>query len=145
MELGQYLAILRRRWWLVALIIIIDVIVSLGLYVREHRSAGSQACLTLYVADVSAPSLIAAPNTTLQTEGQLLAGETAANFFGDDILDVAQSSRVATFISNRLRGRGLPTTDFASVNGSIGGSRKDRTVNLCTTNPNAQSALAVAQ
>lgn len=144
MEWSSYWGVVRRRWYIVAAIVILDVIASGVLYARSRHAAGYQACTTLYVADVSAPSLIAAPQTTLETAGQLLAGETAANFFGDDVLDVAASSRVATYVSSHIAGKGLPSSSEADINGSIGGSRHDRTVALCVTNPNSGTALAAA-
>ncbi|HEX6507491.1 MAG TPA: hypothetical protein VF221_07655 [Chloroflexota bacterium] len=144
MEWGYYGGVLRRRWAVIAVIVLLDVLVSGVLYARSRRTAGYQACTTLYVADVSAPSLIAAPQTTLETAGQLLAGETAANFFGDDILDVSESSRVATYVSRQLSSKHLPNSSQAAINGSVGGSRRDRTVQLCVTNPNSDTALAAA-
>lgn len=141
----SYWAIARRRWWIILAIVFLDALVSGYLYHKSARQAGFQACFTLYVADVSSPSLISAPPTSLAAEGQLLAGETAANFFADDVLDVAQSSAVARFVSARLRPQGLPSTAMSDVQGSVSGSRLDRTVNLCAANPNSASALAVAQ
>jgi len=92
----------------------------------------------MYVADVSSPSLIAAAPTTLQQAGQLLAGETAANFFGDDILDVAQSRNVTAYVSRQL---GLPS---GSLDGAVSGARRDRTVDLCISNANSATALSGA-
>lgn len=140
----EYGAVVRRRWWILASIIAIAVLVSGYLYRRDTRNLGYQACSTLYVADVSSPSLVSAPPTTLAAEGQLLAGETAANFFGDDIVDIAQSQHVAAFAARQLQGRHLPSTSLADVNGSISGSRRDRTLSLCANNPNPTSATAVA-
>lgn len=144
MEWSAYLGILRRRWYVVTAIVLLDILASTALYERGRHSAGFQACTSLYVADVSAPSLIAAPQTTLETAGQLLAGETAANFFGDDVLDVAESERVAAYVSNRLGGRGLPSSSLSSLDGSISGSRHDRTVAICVSNPSSATALAAA-
>lgn len=143
MEWTEYAGILRRRWLLIAAILILDIIVSGYSFARSYRHAGYQSCLTLYVADVSSPSLLSAPSSLLDTAGQLLAGETAANFFADDILDVSRSQRVATYIAQRLAPRNLPNTSLSSVNGSISGSRLDRTVGLCAANPAATSAQAV--
>lgn len=145
MSWTAYAAIFRRRWLIVAAVLALDVIVSGYLYVKARRAVGYQACLTLYVADVSSPSLIAAAPTTLQTAGQLLAGETAANFFGDDILDTAQSGDVARFIGQRLASRGLPSSTEADIRGAVSGTRLDRTVNLCVANPDQRSALAIAR
>jgi len=61
-----YWAIVRRRWWIIAAIVLLDVLVSGYLYRKSTHAAGYQACLTLYVADVSSPSMIAAPDTTLR-------------------------------------------------------------------------------
>jgi capsular polysaccharide biosynthesis protein len=144
MEWESYWGVVRRRWYVIVAIVLLDVVAAGGQYARSRHAAGYQACTSVYVADVSSPSLIAAPQTTLETAGQLLAGETAANFFGDDVLDVAESSRVATFVSSRLAGKGLPSSTQADINGSIGGSRHDRTVALCVTNPNRSTALAAA-
>lgn len=139
----DYWGIVRRHWWIVALILILDVLASGYSFVKSYRHVGYQSCLTLYVADVGAPSLISAPSATLDTAGQLLAGETAANFYADDILDVSQSGTVASFISARIAPRHLPSTAAADI--VVSGSRKDRTVNLCVSNPNAASALAAGQ
>lgn len=144
MDWSQYWGILRRRWKIVAVLILIDLLVSGALFIRSVRHLGYQACTTVYVADAGAPGLISAPETALQNEGALLAGETAANFFGDDIVDVAGSQHVARFVSRLLRGRGLPSTSEGDINGSVNGSRLDRTVSLCATNPSEQSALAIA-
>lgn len=144
MDWVSYLEVLRRRWLVVAVVLLLDVLASGYLFARSYRHAGYQACLTLYVSDASAPSLILAPSTTLQTAGQLLEGETAANFFADDILDVAQSQHVAAYVSRLLQQRHLPSTATGDINGAVSGSRRDRTVNLCASNPNQASALAVA-
>jgi hypothetical protein len=132
---SSYLGILRRRWWIVVAIVVLDLLVSAYLYRKADTQAGSQSCFTLYVADVSSPSLIAAPQTTLETAGQLLAGETAANFFADDILDVAQSRSVAAYMQ-----RHAPASTGAGFVGNVSGSRKDRTVDLCVTAPQAATA-----
>jgi capsular polysaccharide biosynthesis protein len=140
----QYLGILRRRWKTLAVLVALDLVISGALFLRSVRHLGYQACTTVYVADVGAPGLISAPETALQQEGALLAGETAANFFGDDVVDVAGSQHVARFVSRLLAGRNLPNTAQGDINGAVGGSRRDRTVSLCATNPNEQSALAIA-
>ncbi len=144
MEWAAYWGVVRRRWYILLAIVIVDVLASGAAYERSRHSAGYQACTTLYVADVSAPSLITAPQTALEAAGQLLAGETAANFFGDDLLDVAESSRVSNFMSARLAGRALSHSSRSDLNGSVSGSRRDRTVALCVTNPSSQTALAAA-
>lgn len=144
MDWAAYWGVARRRWYILLAIVVLDVLASGAVYARSRHAAGYQACTTLYVADVSAPSLIAAPQTTLETAGQLLAGETAANFFGDDVLDVADSSRVTNFVSARLAGRALPHSTPGDLNGSVSGSRHDRTVALCVNNPNSRTALAAA-
>lgn len=136
-----YAGVLRRRWPLIAGLFIVIAVAAGYLYRKANHAAGSQACTTLYVSDVTAPSLTVGAAGSVET---LLAGETAANFFADDILDVAQSRRVARYVSARLRGAHLPATTPADINGAVSGSRKDRTVNLCVTNPNSESALRVA-
>lgn len=141
MGLYRYLAVFVRRWPLIVAIIVVDVLAAGYLYHKAKQGVGWQACVTLYVSDVTAPSITAGPSGATDL---LLAGETAANFFGDDILDIAQSSSVAAYISTRLRPLRLPSTSAADINGSVSGSRKDRTVNLCATNPNAASARAIA-
>src|SRR5947209_4681486 len=144
MEWSQYAGILRRRWKIMAALIVLDLVVSGALFLRSVQHLGYQACTTLYVADVGAPGLVSAPQTALQAEGALLAGETAANFFGDDIVDVAGSQHVARFVSGLLHGRALPNISESDISGAVGGSRQDRTVSLCATNRNEQSALAIA-
>lgn len=144
MQWSAYWGVVKRRLYLILAIVALDMLVSGAMYARSRHAAGYQACTTLYVADVSAPSLISAPQTTLDTAGQLLAGETAANFFGDDLLDVAQASRVASYVSARLANRGLANSALSDINGSIAGSRHDRTVALCVTNPASATALAAA-
>ncbi|MGH2443383.1 MAG: hypothetical protein ACRDFX_09495 [Chloroflexota bacterium] len=139
-----YIGIFKRRWAVIAVVIVLDLLISGYLLARASRHLAYQGCVTLYVADVSAPSLISAPQTTLDTAGQLLAGETAANFFGDDILDVAESQHVALFVTRRIQPQRLPNTSIGDINGSISGMRRDRTVNLCVSNPNSASALAAA-
>ncbi|GAC1318896.1 MAG: hypothetical protein NVSMB22_01320 [Chloroflexota bacterium] len=134
-----YWGLARRRWQVVLVLFAVVAIASVYLYQRAHRAVGFQACTTLYVSDVTAPSLTVGAAGSVET---LLAGETAANFFADDILDVAQSRRVARYISARVGA--LPSARFADINGAISGSRKNRTVNLCVANPNAQSALSIA-
>jgi capsular polysaccharide biosynthesis protein len=141
----RYWAILRRRWLIVAVILVVDVLAAGYLFAKSTRSAGYQACTTLYVADTSAASMITAPSTSLQGLGQLLSGETAANFFADDILDVAQSRSVASSISASLAAARRPHTAFDDINGSVSGSRVDRTVSLCVTNPDSGSATAAAR
>jgi hypothetical protein len=142
MRLSDYLGILRRRWFIIALIVTIDVAASAYLYRKADVAAGYQSCTTLYVADMSSPSLISAPPTSLDTAGQLLAGETAANFFADDILDVAQSSSVSTYITDKV----YPTSSFpVPPSWGVGGSRKDRTVTLCLTDGRPDVTLKAGQ
>lgn len=141
MPFSEYWGVLRRRWWIVAAILLLDVLVSGYLYRKASHAAGYQSCSTLYVADTGAPAMIAAPDTTLQTTGALLAGETAANFFADDIKDIAGSGRVAAYVNRQLRRAGR----IVDVNGAVSGSRLDRTVNLCVTNPDSGTALAASR
>jgi len=141
---SNYIAILRRRWLVVLIIVILDLLVSGALYARSAKSAGFQACQTLYVADVSAPSIVSAPDATLQGEGQLLSGESAANFFADDVLDVSQSRNVALFASQRLARLHLVSAGIGAIMGNVTGSRRDRTVDICVNNPNETSSLAIA-
>lgn len=149
MSFLDYWAILRRRWVLIVVILLLDVLLSGFTYRRANQSAGYESCLTVYVADLSAPSIVAA-SSSLENAAELLAGESAANFFADDLLDVAQSRSVATYISNRINPVvsrslvALPNASFDSINGSVSGSRLDRTVNLCVTNPMRVTAAAAA-
>jgi capsular polysaccharide biosynthesis protein len=138
MDLGSYLGIIGRRWFIIAMIITLTLFGSAYLYHQASASAGYQACSTLYVADMSAPNSITAPDTSLQSTGALLAGETAANFFGDDVLDVAQSADVSDYITSKTFGNALQTS---APSWNVGGSRKDRTVTLCLTNANPDVAL----
>ncbi len=140
MEWAAYGGLIRRRWLILAVIVALDLIAAGASYARSRHAAGYQACGTLYLADVSAPSLIAAPPTSLEAAGELLAGETAANFFGDDILDVASSRSVASFISAHLSGQVSSST--SDIYGQVTGSRRDRTVSLCVNNANSATALA---
>lgn len=142
MEFGAYLGILRRRWYLIVLIICVDLAVSAYFYREADVSAGYQSCTELYVADISAPSLISAPPTSLQSAGELLAGETAANFFADDILDIAQSASVSSYITDAVFPAAKPAQ---APNWGVGGSRKDRTVTLCLTSPDPTVALRAGQ
>jgi hypothetical protein len=135
---NDYAVPLIRRWYVVAAIVLLDVVIAGYLYRKATHTAQSQACLTLYVADVSSPSLIAAAGTNLDTTAQLLAGETAANFFGDDILDVAQSKDVAHYLSQSTPGH-------PGLDGAVSGARQDRTVNLCVTNASAGIAAKAAK
>jgi capsular polysaccharide biosynthesis protein len=139
----DYWAILRRRWVLIAVIVLLDLLLSGFTYRRANQSAGYQSCLTVYVADLSAPSIVAA-SSSLENAAELLAGESAANFFADDLLDVAQSRSVARYVSRRIASKNLPDSSFGSINGSVGGARQDRTVNLCLTNPSRATAAAAA-
>ncbi|MGI8826079.1 MAG: hypothetical protein ACR2JC_10620 [Chloroflexota bacterium] len=139
---SQYWRIFVRRWPIVAAILLLTILAGGYQFLKARRHVGYQACLTLYVSDVSSPSLTVGASGATDV---LLAGETAANFFADDILDVSQSQRVARYLSGTLRKAGLPSTSEGDINGAIGGSRRDRTVNLCVTNPNQASALAVAK
>jgi len=138
----SYWGIARRRWPIIVVLFVLVAAASGYLYRKASRSAGSQACTTLYVSDVTAPSLTVGAAGSVET---LLAGETAANFFADDLLDVAQSRRVAQYVSARLRPAHLPSTSTGDIAGAVSGSRKDRTVNLCVTNPNAESALQIGR
>ncbi len=140
MNWEEYWAVLRRRWWIVAIVVLIDVLVSGYLFAKSYRHIGSQACLTLYVSDIGAPSLVAVPTDLLDTVGQQLAGETAANFFADDILDISQGGQIASFMGSHVARLGLPNAAPGDL--SVSGSRKDRTVTLCVNNPSASSALA---
>jgi capsular polysaccharide biosynthesis protein len=144
MDWRDYWEIVGRRWAIVAVIVVLDVLASGYLFARSYKKLGYQACLTAYVADVSAPSTIIAPQTSIQAEGQLLAGETAANFYADDVLDVAESQHVARFISAQLAPQRLPNTSTGDINGAISGSRRDRTLSMCVSNPSSASALAAA-
>lgn len=142
MSWASYWSILRRRWVIVLVIIVLDVAASGYLYRKAHVSAGYQSCLTLYVGDLGAPSTIIAPGSNaLDTQSQALAGETAANFFGDDIVDVAQTRSVAAFVARHAGPKLSPST----FDGAISGSRLDRTVNLCVTNASASLAQKAGQ
>ncbi|MBV9278491.1 MAG: hypothetical protein JOZ41_00270 [Chloroflexi bacterium] len=138
MDWRLYWSILRRRWMLIAAVLVLDVVAAGLLYLRSARHVGYQACQTLYVADVSAPSLVAA-SASIDPTAQLLAGESAANFFADDVLDVAQSRMVADYIAARLH------APPATWEGAVSGARRDRTVDLCVANPSSSPALAAAQ
>ncbi|GAC1467212.1 MAG: hypothetical protein PVSMB1_16310 [Gemmatimonadaceae bacterium] len=145
MELRSYWFILRRRWTLILAIVLLDVLVSGALYARAAKAASYQACTTLYVADASAPGIVAAPPTS--DLSQLIAGETAANFFGDDIIDVAESQGVQSYVSGQLRAGFKISEPSYSAPGDLAvtGSRRDRTVQLCISNPSSGTALAGAQ
>lgn len=144
MDWRSYLQILLRRWPLIAVIAILALLSSGYLFLKAYRHAAYQGCVTLYVADASAPYVVESPPTTIST-AQLLAGESAANFFADDILDVAQGKNVAAYVSSRIAPQRLPNSATADISGRVGGSRRDRTVDLCVQNPNSATALAAAQ
>lgn len=144
MQFLDYWAILRRRWILIVVVIVLDILLSGLLYRRASHAAGFQSCLTVYVADVSAPSVVAA-SSDLQQAAELIAGESGANFFADDLLDVARSRSVASYVSGHLASTQLPNRGFDQINGSVSGSRQDRTVNLCVTNPSNVTAGTAAR
>jgi capsular polysaccharide biosynthesis protein len=145
----DYWAIIRRRWAIIAAIILLDIVASGLLYARANKVAGFQSCLTIYVADTSAPTTVAA-SSDLSASAELLAGESAANFFADDLDDVAQSRSVAKWISQKLYprtavGLNASSISYSQVNGSISGGRQDRTDALCVTNPKETSATLIAR
>lgn len=143
MDWSTYIGILRRRWWIVVLVFGVDMLASGYLYAKATKSTGYQGCTTLYVADAFAPGVILAPSASEQL-ATLIQGETAANFFGDDLIDIAEGQRVAQYVSQKLAPRHLAASSEADINGQVSGSRRDRTLTLCVTNPHADTALAAA-
>ncbi|HZU13106.1 MAG TPA: hypothetical protein VFB58_09725 [Chloroflexota bacterium] len=143
MDWMSYLAILRRRWVIIAAILVLDLAATGYLYHKAQRSAGYQSCLELYVGDAGAASYIIAPGTNLMdTQSQALAGETAANFFADDVVDVSGSRSVSSYIQTDMQhGSALVSGPIAF---SISGSRVDRTVNLCVNDADASQAGVAA-
>lgn len=140
MTVAHYVGILKRRRYILAVIILLNAVASGYLFLKAHRHVGFQACTTLLVQDASAPGITL--GTTQQD--QLLSGEVAANFFADDVLDVAQTRGVAAYVSHILVHLRLPNTSATDISGNVTGARKDRTVDLCVTNPESASALAIS-
>lgn len=58
--------------------------------------------------------------TVLEIAEQLQSGETAANFFGDDILGVAKSSLARRYVSAKLAPTHLPNTSFMGITIAVG-------------------------
>jgi capsular polysaccharide biosynthesis protein len=131
--LVYWFAVLRRRWPILAVIIILVALASGLVAIRSYRHHHYVASVGFFVTTVSLPT------------GNPQTSETAANLLGDDLLDIAHSSAVAHDISRYLASHHLASITAGAVQGAIGGSRTHRTVTVTATSGDAHTALAIAR
>jgi len=136
MELWEYWRIVRRRMWIVALLLVGVLIASL--LRRPERTPMFQASMRLTVGvppESSSPSYYAYDRYYNWLSSQYLA---------DDLSEILKSEAFARDVAKRLGEKGL-SISAGAISGSTASQKLHRILTLTVIWPDERQALAIAQ
>lgn len=133
MELREYWAIVRRRWWLAPLLGLLAFVGSwVGLFFFPQTTGGYQATVKLAVR----------PQWTLSayTPRDEYYAYVSSEYLNDDMIEVLQSGAFLQALQARYR-----TSDGRPPQGSIRAKKAHRVITATVTADRREDALLIAQ
>ena len=137
MELKEYLLILWRRWWLVALV---PLLVLVGVLYQAVRSQPSYTA-TAKVAVTRQPEQDAAPVYRYDEYYTMLSSE----FVLDDLVDIVRGNVFAGDVAKTIADKDHVTVPPGEVQGSLSSSRTNRILTINARASTPERAIMIAQ
>lgn len=137
MELKDYLDILRRRWYLVA---IVPVIVLVGVVYQAARFSPSYTA-TAQIAVTSRPEQATTPDYRYDNYYAYLTSE----YILDDLVEVVRGNVFAADVAKTIADTHGVQVSPGQVQGAMGSSRVNRILTLTATASDPQRAVMIVQ
>ena len=144
MELRQYAAVVRRRWPLVAAIVVLTALFSLGLYLRSPLTY--TAITRLSIRRAMLPDQLPTPGPN-GTPGYYNYNDYynmySSEFLADDYALIVTSQAFAQLVEAKVAQSGGSL--HGSVLGSLSAERKQRELTIAVVSTNAADANAIGR
>ncbi len=131
MELREYWKILRRRWWIPALLLVLVAVASLITY---------RAPVTTYQASVRFTIGVSADRSVTGVD-PILSAYQASEYIRDDFVEILHSEMFAGDVNANLQGTGL-TVSKDNISGAV--EKQRRIISMNISWGNAQQAQVIA-
>ncbi len=142
MELRQYIAVIRRRWPLVAIIVVLSALFSLGLLVTQKPTYTAFTRLSM-----RQQSLPAQPPTATQP-GFFTYNDyynwVATEYASDDYTQIVPSQAFAARVLEKLKGQ-YPALSVGTVQAALAADRKQRELTISASSADSGLAVAIAR
>ncbi len=132
MELREYWAILRRRWWIPVLLVLLVGAFSFFTY---HSPATYYQASVRFTIGVSA-------DRTVQGVDPILTAYQASEYIRDDFVEILHSELFANDVNANLAGTGIAVTKD-NISGAVEKQRRIMSMNI--TAATADQALTIAR
>lgn len=133
MELVQYWSILRRRWWIPALLLVLVAAVSLATY---HPPATFYQAAVRFTIGVSA-------DRNVEGVDPILTAYQASEYIRDDFVEILHSEMFANDVSANLAGTGLAVSKN-NISGAIEKQRRIMSMTISGDTPDKVMTIAQA-
>ncbi len=133
MELREYWKILRRRWWLPLVLVVLVGAASLLTY---------HAPVTYYNASVRFTIGVSA-DRSVQGVDPILTAYQASEYIRDDFVEILHSEMFANDVNANLQGTGI-TISKANISGAVEKQRRIMSMNISAGNPDQARTIAQA-
>ncbi len=133
MELREYWKILRRRWWIPAVLVVLVGLASLLTY---------RAPVTSYNASVRFTIGVSA-DRSVQGVDPILTAYQASEYIRDDFVEILHSEMFANDVNTNLQGTGITITKD-NISGAVEKQRRIMSMNISAGNPDQARTIAQA-
>jgi capsular polysaccharide biosynthesis protein len=145
LELRQYLAVVRRRWPLVALIVVLTALFSAGLLFTQRPTYTAIARLS--IRQDSAADLAGTPVPTA-TAGAFTYDDYyswgSSEYMADDYVQIIPSQAFAQLVSDQLKRQNIQLSRDA-VAGTLSADRRHREISIAVSTGDRNTSSAIAQ
>lgn len=132
MELLEYLRILRRRWWIVAVFLLLGAAFALLTYRPPATAWGASLRMTIGVT----------ADRPVEGVDPILTAYQASEYIRDDFVEILHSEMFARDVNARLAGSGL-TVSKSELSGAV--EKQRRIMSLTVTRGNGDEARRIAE
>jgi capsular polysaccharide biosynthesis protein len=142
LELRQYIAVIRRRWPLVAIIVVLSALFSLGLLLTQKPTY--TAFIRLAMRQQSLPAQL----PTATQPGYFTYNDyynwSATEYASDDYTQIVPSQAFATRVLDKLKAQ-YPALSAGTVQAALAATRKQRELTISASSGDSGLAMAIAR
>jgi capsular polysaccharide biosynthesis protein len=133
MELLEYLRILRRRWWIPALCLLLGIAFVAVTYRPPRTAWGASLRFTIGVS----------ADRPVEGVDPILTAYQASEYIRDDFVEILHSEMFASDVNRRLAGTGL-TVNKNNISGAVEKQRRIMSMSITWSNPDEARTIAQA-
>ncbi|MGN6811715.1 MAG: Wzz/FepE/Etk N-terminal domain-containing protein [Thermomicrobiales bacterium] len=142
MELRQYIAVVRRRWPLVAIIVVLSALVSVGLLLTQKPSYTAFIRLSMRQQSLSAQTPAATPPAFFTYNNYY--NWVSSEYASDDYTLMVPSQAFATRVLDKLKAQ-YPALTAGAIQGALAADRKQRELTVSATTGDSGLSVAIAR